>query len=68
MAMTISGAEEAWFISANDEVVGLHADKMMMELSSKHINKRLIRHILGILLDYLDGMQANTKLQINFTI
>jgi hypothetical protein len=68
MAMTISGAEEAWFISANDEVVGLHADKMMMELSSKPINKRLIRHILGILLDYLDGMQANTKLQINFTI
>jgi hypothetical protein len=68
MAMTISGAEEAWFISANDEVVGLHADKMMMELSSKPINKRLIRHILGILLDYLDSMQANTKLQINFTI
>ena len=68
MAMTISGAEEAWFISANDEVVGLHADKMMMELSSKPINKRLIRHILGILLDYLDGMQAKTKLQINFTV
>ena len=68
MAMTISGAEEAWIISANDEVVGLHADKMMMELSSKPINKRLIRHILGILLDYLDGMQANTKLQINFTV
>ena len=60
MAKTISGADEAWFIGANDEVVGLHADKMMMELRSKPINKRLIRHILGILLDYLDGLQANT--------
>ena len=68
MAKTISGADEAWFIGANDEVVGLHADNMIMEHSSKPMNKRLIRHILGILLDYLDSMQANTKLQINFTI
>jgi hypothetical protein len=60
MAKTISGADEAWFIGANDEVVGLHADNMIMEHSSKPMNKRLIRHILGILLDYLDGLQANT--------
>ena len=68
MAKTISGGDEALFIGANDEVVGLHADNMIMEHSSKPINKRLIRHIWKILLDYLEHMLANTKFQINLTV
>ena len=68
MAKTISGADEAWFIGAKDVLVGLHADNRIMEHSSKPINKRLIRHILGILLDYPEAMLANTKFQINFTV
>ena len=68
MAKVISGADEAWFIWANDEVVGLHANKMVMALSSKPVNKRWVRLMRRILLDYLDGMLANSKIQINFTV
>jgi hypothetical protein len=40
MAKTISGRDEALFIGANDEVVGLHAENISMEHISKAINKR----------------------------
>jgi L-rhamnose mutarotase len=46
----------------------LIANKMVMALSSKPVNKRWVRLMRRILLDYLDSMQANTKLQINFTL
>ena len=68
MAKAISGADEAWFIGANDELVGLHANKMTMALSSKPVNKRWVRLMRGILLDYLDGMLANSEIQTNFTV
>ena len=58
MAKTISGEDEALFIESDGEEVGLQAVRVNMKHSSKPLNRRYIKSMRGILLDYVVAWRA----------
>jgi hypothetical protein len=58
MAKTISGEDEALFIESDGEDVGLQAVRVNMKHSSKPLNRRYIKSMRGILLDYVVAWRA----------
>ena len=58
MAKTISGEDEALFIESDAEDVGLQAVRVNMKHSSKPLNRRYIKSMRGILLDYVVAWRA----------